>query len=175
MRNPLLVPVLLCLAAPSLRADEPLEEYQALAKVIKAFLGLVTWPGGTDRPLHLVVIGGNGFGTDLDTLLARGTVGGRRVEVHYVSATTFLTAPLEADALFVDRGQESVLPSILSKVKGRPVLTMGFAPALASRGAMVNFVVEGPRMTFEVNPNRAKEVGIVISSRLLGLARIVEG
>lgn len=152
-----------------------MEEYQALSKVIKAFLGLVAWPVPLDRPLHLVVIGGNGFGTDLDASFSRGTVGGRRVDIRYVSASSFLTSPLEADALFVDRGHETNLPSILSKVKGRPVLTMGYAPSHAARGLMVNFQLEGPRMSFEVNPGRAREVGLIISSRLLGLARIVEG
>ena len=84
MRNFLLIPALMCLAVPATGADEPMEEYQALSKVLKAFMGLVSWPGAADRPLRLVVIGGNGFGTDLDIAMSRGTVGGRRERGSWV-------------------------------------------------------------------------------------------
>lgn len=175
MRFSLLIPVLTCLTVAAAGADEPLEEYQALSKVLKAFMGLVAWPGSLDRPLRLAVIGGNGFGTDLDIVMSRGTVGGRRVEIRYLSGADYLATSQEFDAVFIDRGQEGNLPAILQRLKGRPVLTMGYAPGLAQKGVMVNFVLESTRMTFEVNPLRAREAGLVVSSRLLSLARIVEG
>lgn len=175
MNRRLLLPALLCLAVSTARADEALEEYQALAKVIRHFLAMVTWPGTPDRPMRLAVLGGNGFGTDLDVALGRGTVGGRRVDIRYLNLDAFLASTQDFDALFIDRGEEARLAQILPKVKGRPVLTMGYADGLGRKGIMVNFVLQGGRMNFEVNPGRLKESGITVNSRLMSIARIVEG
>lgn len=170
-RGWILLPALV--AAPP--SQESLEEYQALAKVMKPLLGLVSWPGSPDRPLRIAILGGAGFGTELDVVMGRATVGGRKVLLKYYSASSLLAEPPEFDVLFIDRGEESRLQAILAKTQKKPILTMGYAEGLARRGVMVNFYLEGNRMRFEINSNRVKEASLTMSSHLMNIARIVEG
>ena len=169
-RARLLLPALV-LATPG---QESLEEYQALAKVLRHFVALVTWPGTSDRPLQIGVLGGSGFGTELDIAMGRTTVGGRKVQVHYLSATTFLKETTDYDVLFIDRGEDNYLPAILSKIQAKPTLTLGYGEDLARKGVMVNFLLKDNRIRFEVNASRVKDAGLVISSHLLSIAKIVE-
>ena len=155
--------------------QESLEEYQALAKIMKPVIALVTWPGDPDTPLRIGVLGGAGFGTELDIVMNKATVGGRKVQIRYFTASTFLSEPPNYDVLFIDRGQEDRLPAILARTHGKPILTLGYAEGLARKGVMVNFYLESGRVRFEVNASRVKEAGLGVSSHLLKIARIIEG
>lgn len=155
--------------------QESLEEYQALAKFMKPVIALVTWPGNPDTPLRIGILGGIGFGTELDIVMNKATVGGRKVRIRYYTTSTFLQEPPDYDVLFIDQGQEDRLPAILAKTHGKPILTLGYAEGLARKGVMVNFYMESGRVRFEINPARVKEVGLSVSSHLLKIARIIEG
>lgn len=155
--------------------QESLEEYQALAKVLRHFIALVTWPGAPERPLRVGILGGAGFGTELDIALARSTVGGRKVQVRYATPAAFLNESMDYDVVFIDRGEDARLQAILARTQGKPVLTLSYGDGLARKGVMVNFFLEGNRIRFEVNANRIKEAGLGISSHLLSIAKIVEG
>lgn len=152
-----------------------MDEYQALAKVLRHFIALVTWPATPDRPLQVGILGGAGFGTELDITLGRTTVGGRKVLVRYLTSSTFLSESADFDVLFIDRTEEGRLPAILAKTQARPVLTLGYGDDLARKGVMVNFFLKDNRIRFEVNATRVKDAGLVISSHLLSIAKIVEG
>jgi hypothetical protein len=43
----------------------------------------------------------------------------------------------------------------------------------ATRGGMVNFIIEDNRVQFEINIDAAERAGLKISSRALKLARVV--
>ena len=139
-----------------------MEEYQALATAIRYLMALVTWPGSPDRPLKLAVIGGYGFRTDLNAAFGQGTVWGRKVEVKYVNQSTFLERVQDFDAVFISPGEESRLPLILSKIHGKPLLTMGYAEGLARKGVMVNFMLESNRITLEIHTGQVKDAGLKI-------------
>jgi hypothetical protein len=55
------------------------------------------------------------------------------------------------------------------------VLTVSDAPRFAARGGMIEFVREGEHVRFTVNVDAAKRAGLSISSRLLRVARGIEG
>ena len=154
--------------------QESLEEYQALAKVLKHFLALVTWPGHPDTPIRIGVIGGAGFGTELDIVMSKSTVGGRKVQIRYLSTSTFLSEPPNYDVVFIDRGEDGRLSAVLAKTHGKPILTISYLEASVRKGVMVNFLLEGNRIRFEVHPTRIKGAGLTISSHLLSIAKVME-
>lgn len=154
--------------------QESIEDYQALAKVIKPFVSLVTWPGNPETPLRIVILGGAGFGTELDAVMEKSTVGGRKVKLNYLTTSSFLSAPPPCDVLFLDRGEENRIPSILSKIGGKSVLTLGYLEGGSRKGVMVNFYIEGSRIRFEVNRSRLQEAGLTVSSHLLSIARAMD-
>lgn len=157
--------------------EEPLDEYQVLAKMMRIALAQVTWPGKpADEPLRLAVIGGLNFGTKLDQALERGTIGGRSAVVTYLSVNAYLDEKQPFDVLFIDHGWagEEHIGAMLRKTQGRPVLTMGYSEGLARRGVMMNFYLDGSRMRFEINPNRIKQSRLTLSSYLMNMSKIVE-
>lgn len=175
MPSRLCLPVLLTLGLFA-QADEPMGEYKAMSKILRHVLSLVTWPeGGSTRPLRLAVVGGLGFGVDLEAAMAQGTVGGRPAEVRFLSASALMESVGDYDAIFLDRGEEARLPALLARLRGRPILTLGFSEGMGQRGIMVNFFTEGERIKFEINPGRLKGAGLQVNPRLLKLARLVEG
>lgn len=64
---------------------------------------------------------------------------------------------------------------ILEAVAGRPVLTVGEQAGFLALGGMVNFYRDGEKLRFEIAPDAVGAGGLVMSSRLLALARIVRG
>ena len=77
------------------------------------------------------------------------------------------------DILFISSSEKDRLPSIMAALKDLPILTVSEIEGFAQRGGMINFIIVGNKVHFEVNPDAAKQVGIHISSQLLKLARIV--
>jgi hypothetical protein len=152
----------------------PVGEYELLAKVIPIVLSLVSWPsaGGTP-PLKVAVVGGIEFGVKLDRALENRTVGGRSVNLRYLTSSTFLKETQAYDVVFIDKDEKGSLDPILARVQGRPVLTMGYAEGLGQRGVMLNFYFDGDKIRFEANPKRIKDAGLNVNSHLLNMARIV--
>ena len=60
----------------------------------------------------------------------------------------------------------------LARVAGRPILTVGDVPRFVARGGMIEFVIEGSRVRFLVDPARADAAGLTLSSDLLRVARL---
>jgi hypothetical protein len=78
------------------------------------------------------------------------------------------------DILFVTQAAQDLLTNILSSVENQHILTVGDVPEFAMRGGMVNLLKNGERIAIEVNLKAVKASNIVISSRLLTLAKIVD-
>ena len=67
------------------------------------------------------------------------------------------------------------LAQILERLAGQPVLTVGEGDGFARRGGVIGLVVESNLARFEVNLHAAQRTGLLLSSKLLGVARVVEG
>ena len=63
------------------------------------------------------------------------------------------------------------LSLILDAVKKLPVLTIGESEEFLDLGGMINFVLEDTQLRFEINTESAEKVKLVISSKLLRLAK----
>jgi hypothetical protein len=58
----------------------------------------------------------------------------------------------------------------LAALEGSKVLTVGDQPEFLKRGGMIQFVLEGNRVRFQVNLTAAKKAGLNLSSELLKVA-----
>lgn len=152
----------------------PVGEYELLAKVIPIVLSQVTWPGSAGNPpLKVAVLGGIEFGVKLDRALETRTVGGRSVELRYLTSAAFLKEGKAYDAVFIDKDEKGSLEPILARIQRRPVLTLGYSEGFGQRGVMLNFFFDGEKIRFEANPRKIKEAGLTVNSHLLNMARIV--
>lgn len=159
------------LAAP--RADAATEtaaEYDVKAAFLYNFTKFVEWPSWAfhdDRStVRLCVLGEDPFGGSLQEF-AESEVAGRRVTVLRVRS---MGAPAGCQILFVSRSERERLPLILREVRNAPVLTVGDMQGFLEQGGIVNFVLDGSKVRFEISQEAAARAGIRISSRLLRLA-----
>ncbi len=61
----------------------------------------------------------------------------------------------------------------LAEIKTLPVLTVSDGKGFSLAGGIIELYVEGGRMRFAINVDAAERSGLRLSSRLLGLAKIV--
>jgi hypothetical protein len=152
-------------------------EYEVKAAYLYNIVNFVTWPPdafdkGTD-PLHVCIYGMDPFGQSLDNAMAGGTANSRPVQVLRVNDVAGL-APCEV--VFVPGGNNTErTEQALKAASQRPVLTIGEAPDFLRRGGMISFVIDGGRVRFDINMSAASARGLILSSRLLQVARTIFG
>jgi hypothetical protein len=156
----------LAAAAPAAAADR-VGEYQVKAAFLKNLTRYVERPGG-GATWTICVVGDDPFGPALDAI-AGDAGGGISIAVRRVRGGDLG----DCAVVFVSASEAARLPSLLGAVKGAPILTVGDTDGFATRGVILNFFLEESRVKFEVNVDAAKRARLTISSRLLGLARVV--
>lgn len=78
--------------------------------------------------------------------------------------------------LYVDflNGEDLSSPKLLTKVSGRPVLTVGRSQAFIDAGGMVVLKEENNRLRIYVNLSAVRQVGLELSSELLAIATVLD-
>jgi hypothetical protein len=176
LRSRILLVALLALAAAlPARAQAPPTEYEVKAVFLFNFSQFVDWPAAAfadaHAPLVIGVLGGDPFGATLDEIVRGETVNGRPLAVRrYHSLQQIDTCHI----LFIDRSQEPQLESIVAALKSRSVLTVGDFDSFAHRGGMIRFFTVGHKIRLRINLSAAQEAKLIISSKLLRPAQIVE-
>jgi hypothetical protein len=76
--------------------------------------------------------------------------------------------------LFISRSEAERLEKILASLKGRNILTVSDIDDFAVHGGMIRFLIENNKIRLRVNLEAARSANLVISSKLLRPAEIVE-
>jgi len=163
------------LVATGLPAQQPKpSEYQVKAAYLYNFGRFVKWPArtatGKDDSFAVCVLGQDPFGQTLDSTLAGEALDGKPVEVRRISR------PQQAGdcrILFISSAEESHLKEILAVLEQGGVLTVSDMADFTRRGGMIQFVLEGGRIRFEINLANAESARLVLSSELLKVAATV--
>jgi len=168
--------VLMLSLAPCLlseaRAQVP-NEYEVKAAFLYNFIKFVDWPQPSkpvQEPLLICVIGDDPFGASLDKIVEGKHANGRSLQVRRFNRADDAKS---CEIAFVSASEKTHLRSILEALKGANTLTVGDTPRFAEMGGVINLVLQDNLVHFEINVDAARSHGLTISSRLLGLARIV--
>lgn len=157
------------------RAQGVAPEYEVKAAFLFNFTKFVEWPPAAfideHSQLKICVLGENPFGKTLHSLMGE-EVGGRRLSLMRLESLNNLES---CHVLYVSRSERDRLGQILAGVRNAPVLTVGDMPGFIDQGGMINFILEGSKVRFDINQEAAERTGIKISSRLLALAKHVKG
>jgi hypothetical protein len=149
-------------------------EYQVKAAYLYNFGRFVKWPpglaAGKGDSFPVCVLGRDPFGPILDSTLAGEALEGKPVAVRRIARPQ--DAP-DCRILFVSSTEENHLKEILAAVDQAGVLTVSDIPGFSRRGGMIQFVVEGDRVRFEINLATAESARLVLSSELLKVAAAV--
>jgi len=141
------------------------------AVLLLNFARFATWPGvAPDAPIVLCVFGDDRVAEALSTAVRGQHVDGRSVEASPLKAGAPATG---CHLLFVSGTAIDEGTPMLDSARALPVLTVSDAARFSQTGGIVELFVEDGRMRFAVNLDAAARSQVRLSSRLLGLARIV--
>lgn len=103
------------------------------------------------------------------------TVGTQRIDGRAMQLATQqdATAWRNCQLFFIGDDEARRSAAGLNRLKSLPVLTVSDSKNFASAGGIIEFYLDNGRMRFAINPDAAERAGLRLSSRLLGLARIV--
>jgi hypothetical protein len=168
----LLTPLALAFASPDGDDDSGVGmEYQTKAAFLFNFAKFVDWPQRKftepDSPLIIGVVGSDPFGGLLEEAVQDKRVNSRTVTICRVETLEELR---KCHIVFVSRSEAERLGPILSEVRGDNVLTVGETDKFISHGGIINFVMVGDTVRFEINDSAARHAGLKISSKLSSLA-----
>jgi hypothetical protein len=147
---------------------------QVQAAYLYNFGKFVKWPAvapaNQSGAFIICVLDQDPFGDTLQSTLSGETVAGKPVAVRR------LTKPQDASAchiLFISGSRAHELNQILSSIDEAAVLTVSDMPDFSKRGGMIQFVLEGDRIRFEINLAGAEKSHLVFPSELLKVATAV--
>jgi hypothetical protein len=152
-------------------------EFQIKAVFLFNFTQFVQWPADafSDRtsPFVIGVLGEDPFGAYLDETIMNEAVGNHKLVVERYATVEDIK---NCHILFVSLANKLDVRRALDVVKGKPVLTVsdreGFARA---GGGMVRLYNEAGHIRLRINVQPVTEAKLVMSSKLLSLADIVQG
>lgn len=168
----------LALALPTPARTEtqsPLTEYQVEAAFLYHFAKYVTWPphafNGGNEPILIGVLGDDPFGDDLvQTVIRQKPVQGRPLQVLRGRHPAELA---RCHILFISASEQPRLRQHLEALaRARsPALTVGESSDFLDAGGVIRFVIENSKVRFDIDAGNAERAGLVLSSKLLSLAR----
>ena len=139
------------------------------------FAAFVDWPAGTlarpDDPVVIGVAGSDSIAADLQQIAAARPGDARPITVRRLPDANGWAG---IHVLFIGAGREARVRDVAAQARG-PVLVVTEQDDGLRLGGALNFVVDEGRVRFTASPAAAQDRGLRLSSRLLALARSVEG
>jgi hypothetical protein len=171
----LVVALVLLVTTGLLAQQSKPNEYQVKATYLYNFGRFVRWPGTVPAAkgdsFSVCVIGRDPFGSILDSTLAGESLDGKPVVLRRIAK------PHEAGEcriLFISSTEEKHLNEILTALDQSGVLTVSDMPGFTRRGGMIQFVLDGDRVRFEINLTSTESARLTLSSELLKVAASVK-
>jgi hypothetical protein len=164
-------------------------EVEVEAAYLVNFLRYTEWPPaavpGPAAPYVLSVVGSEQAADRVRTVAAAaGSIGGHPIEVRWLQARGSRAAPFDStqDAeararlrgshlVFFHRSAGRVLPQVLDDLSGTPVLTVSDTDDFTGQGGMLGLVRSDRRIVFQANPGAIRHSGLLVSAKVLKLAR----
>lgn len=156
--------------ASSLPGQQRPSEYQVEAAYLYNFGRFVEWPNaaaGSGDIFTFCVLGEDPFGSALDSTLAGEMIGGKRTVAKRISNAQESGG---CQVLFFSSTEKGQLKKIIETAAQQGVLTVSDMPEFLQRGGMIEFVLEGKKVRFEVNLTATERARLSLSSELLRVA-----
>ncbi len=167
-------------------ATSTLEDTHIEAAFLVNFVRYTDWPSARlADPGAPYVVGVVGSADVVDNIgavaAAAGFINGRRIEVHRIPIVDGARRQDAIDRLrrnhvvFVHLSAADDEDDVLRALRGQPVLTVSDIPGFADAGGMLGLVRLRSHLAFEANPAAIRAAGLLVSAKVLKLARIRQG
>ncbi len=148
-------------------------EYSVKAVFLYNFIQFIEWPSqwfpGPTEVFYLCVLGRDPFGPALDALTSE-QVKGRPLGIRRLETLMHISP---CHVLFISESEEHHLPQIFRALGGKGILTVGDTDGFVEMGGIIQFLSNGKKLRFAINVAAAQRAHLIISSKLLKLARII--
>jgi hypothetical protein len=148
-------------------------EYEVKAAYLLNFARYVEWPADVlpaTSALDIVIVGDDPFGRSLEAALQGKTVNGHSVRLRHLHWDAVLSS---YQIVFISTSEEAHLDQILRYLGHSSVLTVSDIDRFSLRGGVIELVMVGNRVRFDINREPAIAARLGISSKLLTVARAV--
>lgn len=141
------------------------------AALIFNFVKFTEWPAvPVGQPFVVCIVGDDRLAAAFVETVRGKTINGRSLELGRPGDSA---AWLACHVLFIAATQTRQSAGGLLGIKTAPVLTVSDRQGFAQAGGIIELYVEGGRMRFAINVDAAERAGLHLSSRLLGLAKVM--
>ena len=156
---------------PNAHAQSKPNEYQVKAAYLYNFGRFIEWPTSVTPakgdPFTICVLGQDPFGPALNTALADEAINGQNVVARRIPSPQ---AAVNCRILFISASEGDQLKQILAILGDASVLTVSDLPQFTQHGGMVQLVLDGNKVRFEVNLTPVERAHLAMSSQLLKVA-----
>jgi hypothetical protein len=169
--TPLLIWLLLIASAAAPAQTQSPSEYEVKAIFLYRFAKFIEWPEpSSPGPICIGILGHDPFGDTLDEVVKGKSVNGRPFAIKRFSPGQ---QARDCHILFISSSEGKRLRSVLNELQGGGVLTVSETRGFCQTGGVINFELVDDSVRLEINVDAAERAGLRMSSRLLGVARIV--
>jgi len=141
------------------------------AALLYNFAKFAEWPGlPSGAPIAFCVVGDEGMAAALVETVRGQNINGHMLEVARPQDSATWRA---CHLLFLAESEARQLAGGLEAIRELPVLTVSDGKDFSQASGIIELYVEGGRMRFAINLDAADRSGLRLSSRLLGLAKII--
>jgi len=155
-------------------AQNTLEKERLLKAVfIYNFAKFTRWPenalGTEDESLNLCVVGRDELAISLEQL------GGKMIKRRSIAVDLLHGSkiPSRCHLLYIATSERGRYKKIIKALKGSAILTISELSGFSRSGGVVELYREKEKLRFIINLDAARGAGLIISSRLLGLATVL--
>lgn len=170
--RPLVALCLLLFCPPFSFGAETAQEHDLQAAFIFNFIKFVEWPESPRNDgdkIKLCVTPNTPIHQALKALDGRSLLGGKRIVLlHWTNEQT-----QSCSVLVLENGDQARLSMSRKQLISGKVLTIGTSPEV-NHEVVISMDRAGGRIVFDIDNNLARQSGLIISSRLLRLARSVQ-
>jgi hypothetical protein len=135
------------------------------------FAKFVEWPAlPAGAPIVVCIVGNNGIAGALIETVRGQNISGHSLDVWVLQDSAKWRA---CHLLFIADAETRRSAGGLDEIKTLPVLTVSDGKGFSLSGGIIELYVESGRMRFAINLDAADRSGLRLSSRLLGLAKVI--
>lgn len=157
---------------PAGATAEEIPEFAVKAAYIYKFGTFIEWPNNafasTTSPATLCIVGNDPFGPTLDKVGDEQHLGTHAFVVRRMKTVTRESG---CQILYIDGSDARRAAQLLETVKGESILTITDGAQSTDATGIINFIITDKRVRFEIDDQAAAVNKLVISSKLLGLAK----
>jgi hypothetical protein len=158
----------------SSKSADSLKEYELKAAFLYNFTKFIEWPTNrfpdANAPFVVAVAGNSSCTAELEKIAKERKVNGRTLIIRTVTTPDVLR---EAHLLFIPSSEDKSAKEWLYAAHRCGALSTGESDAFSRQGGVINFVLEGEKIRFDLNIVQAEAAGLKVSAQLQKLARTV--